>query len=121
MQSAPTFDPGGYGFEIHEMSEMAAIEFGQLAISNQPSFHYPYLFSYIGQPEMAQPLLKQLMTQTFDDSPMGYPGDEDNGNMAAWYIFNSLGFYPVTPGTGEYVIGMPLMTRLFCFCQMERN
>ncbi|HGF7579453.1 GH92 family glycosyl hydrolase [Enterococcus faecium] len=107
----PTFDPGGYGFEIHEMSEMAAIEFGQLAISNQPSFHYPYLFSYIGQPEMAQPLLKQLMTQTFDDSPMGYPGDEDNGSMAAWYIFNSLGFYPVTPGTGEYVIGMPLIDK----------
>ena len=60
---------------------------------------------------MAQPLLKQLMTQTFDDSPMGYPGAEDNGSMAAWYIFNSLGFYPVTPGTGEYVIGMPLIDK----------
>ena len=87
---------------------MAAIDFGQLAISNQPSFHYPFLFSYIGKPEMAQPLLKQLM-QTFDASPTGYPGDEDNGSMSAWYIFNSLGFYPVTPGTGEYVIGMPLV------------
>ncbi|WP_165006180.1 MULTISPECIES: GH92 family glycosyl hydrolase [unclassified Enterococcus] len=105
----PKFDVGGYGFEIHEMSEMAALEFGQLAISNQPSFHYPYLFSYIGKPEMAQPLIKQLMTQTFNDSPTGYPGDEDNGSMAAWYIFNSLGFYPVTPGTGEYVIGLPLI------------
>ena len=51
---------------------MAAIDFGQLAISNQPSFHYPFLFSYIGKPEMAQPLLKQLM-QTFDASPTGYP------------------------------------------------
>ncbi len=108
---APSFEVGGYGFEIHEMSEMAAIEFGQLAISNQPSFHYPYLFSYIGKPEMAQPLLKQLLTQTFDDTPTGYPGDEDNGSMAAWYIFNSLGFYPVTPGTGEYVIGMPLLDK----------
>ena len=87
---------------------MAAIDFGQLAISNQPSFHYPFLFSYIGKPEMAQPLLKQLM-QTFNASPTGYPGDEDNGSMSAWYIFNSLGFYPVTPGTGEYVIGMPLV------------
>lgn len=106
---APAFNVEGYGFEIHEMSEMAAIEFGQLAISNQPSFHYPFLFSYIGKPEMAQPLLKQLMTQTFDASSKGYPGDEDNGSMAGWYIFNSLGFYPVTPGSAEYVIGMPLV------------
>lgn len=107
----PSFNVEGYGFEIHEMSEMAAQEFGQLAISNQPSFHYPFLFSYIGKPEMAQPLLKQLMTQAFDASPTGYPGDEDNGSMAGWYVFNSLGFYPVTPGTGEYVIGMPLVKK----------
>ncbi|MCD5001915.1 GH92 family glycosyl hydrolase [Enterococcus saccharolyticus] len=108
---APHFNVEGYGFEIHEMTEMAAIEFGQLAISNQPSFHYPFLFSYIGKPEMAQPLIKQLLTQTFDNSTTGYPGDEDNGSMAGWYIFNSLGFYPVTPGTGEYVIGMPLFDK----------
>ncbi len=98
---APRYNVDGYSFEIHEMSEMAALEFGQLAISNQPSFHYPFLFSYIGKPEMAQPLLKQLMTQAFNASPTGYPGDEDNGSMAGWYIFNSLGFYPVTPGSGE--------------------
>ncbi|WP_242542389.1 GH92 family glycosyl hydrolase [Enterococcus sp. DIV1298c] len=109
---APTFEVGGYGFEIHEMSEMAATEFGQLAISNQPSFHSPYLFHYIGKPEMAQPLIKQLLTQLFDASPTGYPGDEDNGSMAAWYIFNSLGMYPVTPGTGEYVIGIPLFDQV---------
>ncbi|MGX7163886.1 GH92 family glycosyl hydrolase [Enterococcus massiliensis] len=106
---SPSFDVDGYGFEIHEMSEMAALEFGQLAISNQPSFHYPFLFSYIGKPEMAQPLLKQLMQETFHSGIKGYPGDEDNGSMAGWYIFNSLGFYPVTPGSGEYVIGMPLV------------
>lgn len=104
----PQFDVKGYGFEIHEMSEMAATDFGQLAISNQPSFHFPYLFHYAGKPEFAQPLLKQLMTQAFDASPIGYPGDEDNGSMSGWYVFNALGFYPVSPGTGEYVIGMPL-------------
>lgn len=108
---APVFSADGYGFEIHEMSEMAATEFGQLAISNQPSFHFPYLFSYIGKPEFAQPLLKQLMTQEFNDSPTGFPGDEDNGSMASWYIFSSLGFYPVCPGSGEYVIGMPLFDK----------
>lgn len=108
---SPVFDVTGYGFEIHEMSEMAAVEFGQLAISNQPSFHYPYLFSYVGKPEMAQPLIKNLLTECFSADPDGYPGDEDNGSMAGWYIFNSLGFYPVSPGTGEYVIGMPLVKK----------
>lgn len=107
----PLFDVGGYGFEIHEMSEMAAIDFGQLAISNQPSFHLPYLFSFAGHPEFAQPLLKQLMTQLFDSSINGYPGDEDNGSMASWYIFSSLGFYPVCPGSGEYIIGMPIFDK----------
>ncbi|EPH96047.1 putative alpha-1,2-mannosidase [Enterococcus faecalis 13-SD-W-01] len=109
---APYFSVGGYGMEIHEMSEMAAVDFGQLAISNQPSFHFPYLFTYLDQPEMAQPLLKQLMTQAFDHSVSGYPGDEDNGSMAGWFLFNAMGFYPVTPGTGEYVIGLPLMDKM---------
>ncbi len=108
---APSFNVEGYGFEIHEMSEMAAVEFGQLAISNQPSFHYPFLFSYVGKPEMAQPLIRNLMTQCFSYKEDGYPGDEDNGSMAAWYVFNSLGFYPVTPGSGEYVIGLPFVKK----------
>ncbi|WP_086350349.1 GH92 family glycosyl hydrolase [Candidatus Enterococcus clewellii] len=104
----PLYNTGGYGFEIHEMSEMAAIEFGQVALSNQPSFHFPYLFNYLGKPEMAQPMIKQLMTQCFSATPQGYPGDEDNGSMSGWFIFSSLGFYPVTAGSGEYVIGIPL-------------
>lgn len=105
----PQFDVAGYNFEIHEMSEMAAIDFGQVAISNQPSFHLPYLLAYAGKPEMAQPMIKHLMTQCFDSSINGYPGDEDNGSMSGWYIFSSLGFYPVTPGSNEFVIGMPLV------------
>jgi predicted alpha-1,2-mannosidase len=111
VNQEPTFNVGRYGMEIHEMSEMAAIEFGQLAISNQPSFHLPYLFSFVGKPEMSQPLLKQLMTQNFDASFTGYPGDEDNGSLAGWFLFSSLGFYPVAPATTQYVIGMPLFDR----------
>ena len=107
----PDFSVEGYGFEIHEMSEMAALEFGQVAISNQPSFHYPYLFSYIGKPWMAQPLIKNLLLETFNDTTRAYPGDEDNGTMASWYIFSSLGFYPMTAGTGEYILGIPLWNR----------
>ena len=104
----PSFDVKGYGFEIHEMSEVAAIDFGQAGISNQPSFHIPYLFNYVGMPASSQVILKQLMTKLFDASFTGFPGDEDNGSMSGWYVFSSMGFYPVTPGSGEYVLGIPL-------------
>ena len=87
---------------------MAAVDFGQVALSNQPSFHLPYLFNYIGKPSTTQVVVKQLMTELFNSSWDGYPGDEDNGSMSAWYIFSTLGFYPVCPGSGEYVTGIPL-------------
>lgn len=105
---APDFDVRGYGFEIHEMSEMAAIDYGQLAISNQPSFHIPYLFNYVGQPASSQVILKQLMSNLFNSGFDGFPGDEDNGSMSGWYVFSSMGFYPVCPGSNEYVLGIPL-------------
>jgi predicted alpha-1,2-mannosidase len=105
---APDFDVRGYGFEIHEMSEMAAIDYGQLAISNQPSFHIPYLFNYVGQPASSQVVLKQLMSNLFNSGFDGFPGDEDNGSMSGWYVFSSMGFYPVCPGSNEYVLGIPL-------------
>lgn len=104
----PEFDVLGYGFEIHEMSEMAAVDYGQLALSNQPSFHLPYLFNYVGQPASTQVVVKQLMTRLFNSGFDGFPGDEDNGSMSGWFVFSALGFYPVTPGSGEYVLGIPL-------------
>lgn len=103
----PYFEIGNYGMEIHEMSELAVADFGQIAISNQPSFHLPYLFNYVGKPEYTQLLVKQLCTHAFTTEFDGYPGDEDNGSMSGWYIFSMLGFYPVTPGTTEYVLGIP--------------
>jgi len=109
LYNTPTsFNAHGYGFEIHEMSEVAAIDFGQCGISNQPSFHIPYLFNYVGQPASSQVVLKQIMANLFDAGFTGFPGDEDNGSMSGWYIFSAMGFYPVTPGTGEYVLGIPL-------------
>ncbi|MFS7403854.1 GH92 family glycosyl hydrolase [Carnobacterium maltaromaticum] len=104
----PRFDVLGYGFEIHEMSEMAAVDYGQVAISNQPSFHIPYLFNYAGEPASTQVVVKQIMSRLFNSGFDGYPGDEDNGSMAGWFVFSSMGFYPVTPGSGEYVRGIPL-------------
>jgi len=103
---APAYHVGGYGFEIHEMTEMAQLNFGQLALSNQPSFHIPYLFMYTDKPEYTSILVKQLLNK-FNDTINGYPGDEDNGSMSAWYIFSTLGFYPVCPGSGQYVVGSP--------------
>lgn len=108
VNTPPKFDVGAYGFEIHEISEMVALNFGQLALSNQPSFHIPYLFTYVKHPEMTQLLVKQLLLTAFNAGPTGFPGDEDNGSMAGWYILSALGFYPVTPGSGEYVLGMPI-------------
>ncbi|WP_018750538.1 GH92 family glycosyl hydrolase [Paenibacillus sanguinis] len=105
---APDYDVRGYGFEIHEMSEMAAVDYGQLAISNQPSFHIPYLFNYTGQPASSQVVIKQILTHLFNSGFEGYPGDEDNGSMSGWFVFSSLGFYPVCPGSNEYVLGIPL-------------
>ncbi|WP_192987328.1 GH92 family glycosyl hydrolase [Carnobacterium mobile] len=106
--TSPSFEVGSYGFEIHEMSEVAAIDYGQLALSNQPSFHIPYLFNYVGKPASAQVVVKQLMTRLFNSGFEGFPGDEDNGSMSGWFVFSSMGFYPVTPGSGEYVLGIPL-------------
>lgn len=103
----PIFEIGNYGMEIHEMSELARLRFGQVAVSNQPSFHIPYLFAYAGKPEYTQLLVKQLCEQAFTVSIDGYPGDEDNGSLSGWFIFSMLGFYPVTPGTTQYVMGIP--------------
>lgn len=100
---------GSYGMTIHEMREMAAAEFGQLAISNQPSFHLPYLYALADDATSTQLTVKQLALNTFNGGFDGYPGDEDNGSMASWFLFSALGFYPVTPGSGEYVLGIGLL------------
>lgn len=89
---------GGYEYEIHEMTEMAACDWGQCAISNQPSFHIPFIYTYLGQPEKTEYWLKRICDEGFSAENDGFPGDEDNGTTAAWYIFASLGIYPITPG-----------------------
>lgn len=104
-----SFNVGSYGQTIHEMRELAAQPYGQVAISNQPSFHLPYLFTLADDPASGEVLIKTLLTQTFNAGWAGYPGDEDNGSMSSWVLFSMLGFYPVTPGSGDYVLGIPLL------------
>ena len=118
-QDAPLFETTGYGYEIHEMSEMATAPFGQLAISNQPSFHIPYLFRYSNYPDYTALLIKTLRQKAFHPSWEAYPGDEDNGSLSAWYIWSALGFYPTCPGKPNYALGIPLFDHLRIYLARE--
>ena len=111
-QSLPLFETTGYGYEIHEMSEMATAPFGQLAISNQPSFHIPYLFRYSNYPQYTSLLIKTLRQKAFRAGWDAYPGDEDNGSLSAWYVWSALGLYPTCPGKASYDLGIPLFDHL---------
>lgn len=105
----PAFNVGVYGQEIHEMSEMAAVPFGQYAHSNQPSHNLLYLFAHAGRPDLTQHWVRRTLNELY--SPHQFAGDEDTGSMAAWYILSALGFYPVCPGKPEYTLGSPLFPR----------
>ena len=111
-QSLPLFETTGYGYEIHEMSEMATAPFSQLAISNQPSFHIPYLFRYSNYPQYTSLLIKTLRQKAFRAGWDAYPGDEDNGSLSAWYVWSALGLYPTCPGKASYDLGIPLFDHL---------
>jgi predicted alpha-1,2-mannosidase len=82
---------------------------GNYAHGNEPSHHIGYLYVYAGQPWKTQERLKQIVTSQYQPVPGGLSGNDDLGQMSAWLIFTSLGFYPVTPGSGEYVIGRPFV------------
>ena len=98
FETPPYFYTDGYGCEIHEMSEMAQADLGQCAISNQPSFHIPYLYAYLGRREKAQYWIEKICKEMFFANEQGYPGDEDNGSMSAWYVLSTLGMYPLCAG-----------------------
>ena len=120
-QDAPIFETTGYGYEIHEMSEMATAPFGQIAISNQPSFHIPYLFRYSDYPDYTALLIKTIRQKAFHPSWKAYPGDEDNGSLSAWYIWSALGFYPTCPGKPSYDLGIPLFDHLRFYLAKENK
>ena len=107
----PVFDESYYGQVIHEIREMQIMNMGNYAHGNQPIQHMIYLYNYAGQPWKAQYWLRQVMNRMYTPAPDGYCGDEDNGQTSAWYVFSALGFYPVCPGTDEYVLGAPLFKK----------
>ena len=109
FDTKPLYLIGGYGREIHEMSEMAAADFGQCAISNQPSFHIPFIYAYLGMPEKTEFWIEKLCREAFSYRDDGFPGDEDNGTTAAWFMMATMGFYPLTPGKNEFIRFKPLL------------
>lgn len=110
LTQPPVFHVGFYGQEIHEMSEMAAVDFGQYAQSNQPVHHLLYIFAVAGRPERTQYWARRVMEELY--SVDTFPGDEDTGSMAAWFMLSAMGFYPLCPGKAEYVTGSPLFDRV---------
>ena len=81
---------------------------GQYAHGNEPSHHMAYLYNFIGKPSKTQKYTAQIMNEQYSNLPDGLSGNEDCGQMSAWYVLSSLGFYPVTPGLDYYTIGTPL-------------
>jgi len=110
--AAPTFDDSYYGVQIHEITEMLIMNMGQYAHGNQPIQHMPYLYCYAGEPWKTQFHVRDIMDKLYLNGPDGLCGDEDNGQTSAWYVFSAMGFYPVAPGTGEYVLGSPLFRKI---------
>lgn len=85
---------------------------GQYAQGNEPSHHVAYLFNYIGQPHKTQFYVNKILTELYTAAPDGLCGNEDCGQMSAWYVFSAMGFYPVNPVEGKYQLGTPLFEKV---------
>ena len=108
----PVFDGAYYKGMTHEIREMQVVNFGQYAHGNQPVQHAIYLYAWSRQPWKTQYWVKEARDRLYHPTPDGYCGDEDNGQTSAWYVWSSLGFYPVCPGSGEYVLGAPAFPKI---------
>ena len=108
----PLFDDSYYGGVIHEIREMQIMNMGNYAHGNQPIQHMIYLYGYSGQPWKTQYWIREVMDKLYTANPDGYCGDEDNGQTSAWYVFSAMGFYPVCPGSNQYVLGVPYFDKL---------
>lgn len=104
---------GSYRQVIHEMTEARDVRMGMYAHSNQPSHHIPWMYVTAGQPWKTQKITRDIVSRLYLGSEIGqgYAGDEDNGEMSAWYTFAMLGLYPLRMGSPEYVIGSPAFDR----------
>ncbi|MGN5631079.1 GH92 family glycosyl hydrolase [Streptomyces sp. AC154] len=104
---------GSYGGVIHEMTEARDVRMGQYGHSNQVAHHVTYMYDAASEPYKTQEKVREVLGRLYTGSEIGqgYHGDEDNGEQSAWFLFSSLGFYPLVMGSGEYAIGSPLFTK----------
>lgn len=104
---------GSYRTVIHEMVEARDVRMGMYGHSNQPAHHIAYMYAYTPAPWKTQEKVREVLARLYLGSEIGqgYPGDEDNGEMSAWWIFSALGLYPLQVGRPIYVIGSPLFTK----------
>lgn len=110
---------GGYPVVIHEMREARDTRMGMLALSNQPAHHIPFMYAHTSRPgslahAKTQALIREATARLFlgSEAGQGYPGDEDNGEMSAWYLWAVSGLYPLAVGSGEFVITAPTFPAL---------
>lgn len=99
--------------------DWCAAQIAQYAHGNEPSHHVAYLYNYVGKPRKTQEMVHRIMTQLYDNTSAGYSGNDDCGEMSAWYVFGAMGFYPVNPADGTYQLGTPLFTR--CTLHLENG
>jgi predicted alpha-1,2-mannosidase len=111
FEMPPHFDDSYYGGTIHEIREMQIANMGNYAHGNQPIQHMLYLYNYAHAGHKGQARIREVLNRLYAPTPDGYCGDEDNGQTSAWYVFSALGFYPVCPGTNQYVLGSPLFEK----------
>jgi predicted alpha-1,2-mannosidase len=111
LETPPVFHAGSYVGEIHEMTEMALADFGQYAHSNQPVHGVLWLYTLAKAPERNRLLVKRVLAGLYNSGSRGFCGDEDNGEMSAWYVFGAMGIFPFCPGNGRLVTGGLLFDR----------
>jgi predicted alpha-1,2-mannosidase len=99
------------GLSGREQSDITGL-IGQYAHGNEPSHHMAYLYNYTGQPYKTQKLTREILNDLYGSDPAGLCGNEDCGQMSAWFVLSAMGFYPVTPGSGYYTIGSPLFDEI---------
>ena len=84
---------------------------GQYAHGNEPGHHTIYMYNRVGRPDKTQKYVNRVLTTLYDNTPEGICGNEDTGQMSAWYVFSSLGFYPMDPASGQYELGAPFFEK----------
>ncbi|WNG30111.1 alpha-1,2-mannosidase [Cystobacter fuscus] len=115
FSAARDYDVGCYGGVIHEMVEAYDVNMGQYGHSNQPAHHTLYMYNYAGTPWRTQQRVRDVLNTQYKSglgNGHGYLGDEDNGELSAWYLFSAMGFYPVSMGRPEYAVGAPYFTKM---------